>query len=175
MRRTYVTLKIRIIMKITAKPGTQLETIFKQFYEKIENEKEQALKMVEEFTGVKPLDIGFFWYFGITLKWNYDQITFPENSQPINMVSYEDNGEVYYMPNRCLKSSKEFIKKWKRLFKGIDGKILSTFGIPVLDEKIRMYYLWYPTFIDGRYGIEVPSSLLDQMSKIDNKQYDIEL
>ena len=74
-----------------------------------------------------------------------------------------------------VKVSKDFIKKWKDKFKGIDGSILADYGIPVYHEESGVYCNWIPIKIDNRYGIEVPSSLLDRMSKIDNKQYEIDL
>ena len=162
-------------MKITAKPGTQLETIFKQFYEQMENEKNQVFKMVEEFTGVKPINFGYYWYFGITCVWAEDTWIFADLISPQNVVPYTVRGRTYFKPNKRLKVSKDFIKMWKDKFKGIDGSILADYGIPVYHKGSGVYYNWIPIKTDNRYGIEVPSSLLDQMPKIDNKQYDIEL
>ena len=42
-------------MKITAIPGTELESVFKQFYEQMKSEQELVLKVITEFTGVKPV------------------------------------------------------------------------------------------------------------------------
>ncbi|MBM6656043.1 hypothetical protein H6B28_12220 [Bacteroides mediterraneensis] len=162
-------------MKITAKPGTQLETIFKQFYEQAESEKKEVFKMVEEFTGVKPINFGYYWYFGITCVWAEDTWRFALLSGPQNVVPYTVNGHTYFKPNKRLKVSKEFIRKWKEKFRGIDGKNLVEYGIPVYHEESGVYYNWLPIKFGKRYGIEVSSSLLDRMPKNDNKQYEIEL
>jgi hypothetical protein len=87
-------------MKITAKPGSQLETIFKQFYEQMENEKNQVFKMVEEFTGVKPINFGYYWYFGITCVWAEDTWRFADLISPKNVVPYTVRGRTYFKPNR---------------------------------------------------------------------------
>ncbi len=162
-------------MKLTAKPGTQLEKICQDFYEQAESEKKEVFKMVEDFTGVKPINFGYCWYFGITCVWAEDTWRFADSSNPQNVVSYTVRGYTYFKPNKRLKVSKDFIKKWKDKFKGIDGKVLADYGIPVYHEESGVYYNWIPIKIDNRYGVEVPSSLLDKMPKIDNKQYDIEL
>ena len=69
----------------------------------------------------------------------------------------------------------EFVKQWKEKFRGIDGRILADYGIPVYHEESGTYCNWIPIKKEERYGIEVSSSLLDRMPKIDNKQYEIEL
>lgn len=162
-------------MKITAKPGTLLETIFKQFYEQMEREKSIVAKYITDFSGVEPSNYSYYWYNGITCDWVCDKVRFPENSHPQNMLPYTYGGKTYYRPDFRLRKSKEFLKKWNETFTGIDGSILIKFGIPVMDENTGIYCNWLPCFIKGRYGIDVTSSLLDRMPKIDNKQYEIEL
>lgn len=162
-------------MRLIAKKDTELETIFKKFYEQAESEKKEVFKMVEEFTGVKPINFGYYWYFGITCVWAEDKWRFADLLSPQNVIPYTERGHTYFKPNKRLKTSKEFIKKWKDRFKGIDGKILGSFGIPVIDENSGVYCNWLPYCVNDRYGIEVPSSLLDRMPKIDNKQYDFDL
>lgn len=162
-------------MKIIAKQGTELEGIFRKFYEQAYSEKEEVFKMVEEFTGVKPINFGYYWYFGITCVWAEDTWRFADLLSPQNVVPYTANGRTYFKPNKRLKASKDFIKRWKEKFKGIDGRILADYGIPVYHEESGVYYNWLPIKNVDRYGIEVPSSLLDRMPKIDNKQYEIEL
>lgn len=162
-------------MKLIAKCNTELETILKNFYEQMESEKQEVFKMVEEFTGVRPINFGYYWYFGITCVWAEDTLKFALLLGPQNVVPYTANGHTYFKPNKRLKVSKEFIKKWKEKFKGIDGKALIEYGIPVYHEESGVYYNWLPVKCGERYGIEVPSSLLDRMPKNDNKQYEIEL
>lgn len=162
-------------MRLIAKNKTNLETILKNFFEQAESEKKEVFKMVEEFTGVRPINFGYYWYFGITCVWAEDTWRFSVLSSPQNVVPYTANGRTYFKPNKRLKVSKDFIKKWKDRFQGIDGKILSDYGIPLYHEKSGVYYNWIPIRDGDKYGIEVPSSLLDRMPKNDNRQYDIEL
>lgn len=162
-------------MKITAKTGTQLETIFKQFYEQMESEKNEIPKIVKEFTGVEPENFGYYWYFGVTCRWAYDMFIFPKNSSPKNMIPYVSERKIRYKPNKRLKESKEFIKKWDEKFRGLDGDVFTEYGLPVYDREIGIYSHWIPIKENDKYGIEVSSSLLDRMPKIDNKQYEIEL
>lgn len=79
------------------------------------------------------------------------------------------------MPNKRRKVSKEFIKRWKDRFRGIDGKVLSNYGIPVYHEDSGVYYNWSPIKVGEIYGIEVASSIIDKMDKRDNKQFDIDV
>ena len=162
-------------MKIIAKQGTELEIIFKNFFEQADLEKQEVFKMVEEFTGVRPINFGYYWYFGITCVWAEDTWRFADLISPQNVVPYTVRGRTYFKPNKRLKVSKDFIKKWKEKFKGIDGGILSDYGIPVYHEESGVYCNWIPIKKEERYGIEVSSSLLDRMPKIDNKQYEIEI
>lgn len=160
-------------MKIFAKQNTELESVLKGFYEQMEREKKEASILIEDFTGVKPINFGYYWYFGITCVWAEDTWRFPEDSKPNNVVPYQTNGNTYFKPNKRRKVSKEFIKRWKDRFRGIDGEILFKYGIPVKDEMRGMCYHWLPIKENERYGIEVPSSLFDIMPKIEDKQYEI--
>lgn len=162
-------------MKLIAEQGTELEGIFKKFYEQAYSEKEEVMRMVEEFTGVRPINFGYYWYFGITCVWAEDTWRFADLSNPKNVVSYTARGCACFKPNKRLRVSKDFIKKWKEKFKGIDGSILADYGIPVYHEESGVYCNWLPVKSGDRYGIEVPSSLLDRMSQNSNKQYEIEL
>lgn len=162
-------------MKITAIPGTELESVFKQFYEQMKSEQELVLKVITEFTGVNPVNFGYYWIFGYTCKWAYDMVRFPENSNPAHMISYTINGKTYFKPNKRLIISKAFIKKWCETFKGLNGNILTKYGIPVMDDNSGRYVNWLPCYVNDKYGIVVPSSLLDYMPNIKNKQYNIEL
>lgn len=161
-------------MIIVAKTNTELEVIFKNFYDQAEREKNEVFSMVEEFTGVRPINFGYYWCFGITCIWAEDTWRFADLLGPKNVVPYTANGRTYFKPNKRLKASKEFIKKWKDKFKGIDGKVLADYGIPVYHAESGVYWNWIPVKHGDRYGIEVSSSLLDRMSPINNQQYEIE-
>ena len=162
-------------MIILAKQNTELEYILKGFYEQYEKEKVEVSNMIKEFTGVKPINFGYYWYFGITCVWAEDTWRFAYLISPQNVIPYTANGHTYFKPNKRLKISKEFIKQWKEKFVGIDGKILDKYGIPVYHEGSGIYYNWIPFSKNGRYGIEVPSSLIDRMPNIEDKQYEINI
>lgn len=162
-------------MRIFAKQNTELESVLKGFYEQMEREKKEVSILIEDFTGVKPINFGYYWYFGITCVWAEDTWRFPEDSKPNNVVSYQANGNTYFKPNKRRKVSKEFVKRWKDRFRGIDGEILFKYGIPVTYGVRSMSYHWIPIKENERYGIEVPSSLFDIMPNIEDKQYEIDI
>lgn len=160
-------------MIILAKQGTELENVLKGFYVQFEKEREEVPVMIEKFTGVRPSDFGYYWVFGITAIWATDVWQFDNTAKPKNVISHKENGCTYYKPNGRLKVSKEFLNIWKSKFKGIDGKVLSKYGIPI--EYRSLCFNWLPKKDGDRYGIQVPSSLLDIMPKIENKQYEIKI
>lgn len=160
-------------MRIFAKQNTELESVLKGFYEQMEREEKEVSILIEDFTGVKPINFGYYWYFGITCVWAEDTWRFPEDSTPNNVVSYQANGNTYFKPNKRRKVGKQFIKRWREKFTGIDGKVLSHYGIPVYHENSGVYYNWLPIKDGERYGIEVGSSIIDKMEKNDDKQYEI--
>lgn len=162
-------------MKIFAKKNTELESVLKGFYEQMENEKIEVSKIIEKFTYAKPINFGYYWYFGITCVWAEDTIRFADLLSPQNVVPYSVKGHTYFKPNKRTKTGKEFVKQWKERFKGIDGKVLSDYGIPVYHENSGVYYNWLPIKDGERYGIEVGSSILDKMEKNDDKQFDIDI
>lgn len=162
-------------MKIFAKQNTELESVLKEFYEQMLREKKEASILIEDFTGVKPINFGYYWYFGITCVWAEDTWRFQEDSKPNNVVPYQTNGNTYFKPNKRRKVSKEFVKRWKDRFRGLDGKVLSNYGIPVYHENSGVYYNWFPIKVGDRYGIEVASSIIDKMDKRDDKQFDIDV
>lgn len=162
-------------MKIFAKKNSGLESVLKGFYEQMENEKVEVSKMIEKFTYAKPINFGYYWYFGITCVWAEDTMRFADIISPQNVIPYQANGHTYFKPNKRTKVGKEFVKKWREKFTGIDGKVLSDYGIPVYHEKSGVYYNWLPIKDGERYGIEVGSSILDKMEKNDDKQFDIDV
>ena len=124
-------------MKLIAKCNTELETILKNFYEQMESEKQEVFKMVEEFTGVRPINFGYYWYFGITCVWAEDTLKFALLLGPQNVVPYTANGHTYFKPNKRLKVSKEFIKKWKEKFKVLMERLLLSMGYRYIMRKVE--------------------------------------
>ncbi len=162
-------------MKIYAKPGTELEQVMKKFYDQMMSERQKAFEMIKEFSGVEPKRIGYYWALWFTCQWSYNMVTFPEGSSPEKMRSYKINLNTYYKLNKRLKASKEFSQKWLGLFKGIDGKVLCEYGIPIIFNCNSQYVRWQPFSKDGRYGVLVPSLIFDWMPEVKNKQYEIEV
>ena len=83
-------------MKLIAKSNTELETILKNFFEQADLEKQEVFKMVEEFTGVRPINFGYYWYFGITCVWAEDTWRFADLISPQNVVPYTVRGRTYF-------------------------------------------------------------------------------
>lgn len=162
-------------MKIFAKQGTELEQIIKKLYDQMMNERKKAFEMIQEFSGVEPIGIGYYWAFEFTCQWSYNLVSFPEGSNPKRMRPYKVNGATFYMPNKRLKVSKDFMQNWLRLFKGIDGKVLTDYGIPIVFDCRTRYVNWKPFFEEEKYGILVPSSVLDWMTEVNNRQYEIKV
>lgn len=162
-------------MKIFAKQGAELEQVIKKLYDQMMNERKKAFEMIKEFSGVEPKGIGYYWAFEFTCQWSYNLVSFPDESNPQRMRPYKINGAIYYEPNKRLKVAKDFMQKWISLFKGIDGKILKDYGIPISFDCCSRYVNWQPYFENGRYGILVPSLILDWMPEFKNKQYEIEV
>lgn len=162
-------------MKIYAKQGTELEQIMKKLYDQMMSERQKAFEMIKEFSGVEPKGIGYYWALGFTCQWSYNMVSFPEGSNPKQMKPNNINGINFYRPNRRLKASKDFIQKWNSLFKGIYGKVLCEYGIPIIFNCNSQYVRWQPFSKDGRYGVLVPSLILDWMPEVKNKQYEIEV
>lgn len=163
-------------MKIIAKQGSELEKLLKQMNEQLLREHEEAKDMVQEYCGTRPDAIGYGWVFGITAEWlctliGFDDKEFiPEKLLPNN----EDEKHPCWKINKKKKEGREFIDKWDKRFKGIDGEPLNKFGIPVMHESSGRYFHWLPLNHDGRYYISVTSSLLDLMPDIPDKQYEIQ-
>lgn len=165
-------------MKIIAKQGTELETVLKQMNEQLLKSKEEAKDMMQEYCGTRPDTIGYSWALGFTAEWNFNLIGFnDENLIPDKLIQNKEyKNNVLWKPNKRKKDAKEFIDRWNKKFRGINGEGLSKFGIPVIDEATGIYCCWLPLKDDnGRYYVYAGSSLLDRMPKIDNKQYEIEI
>lgn len=77
--------------------------------------------------------------------------------------------------NKRKKEGREFIDRWRRKFRGIDGRPLNKFGIPVMHEETGRYFHWLPLEKDGIYYVSVGSSLLDCMPSAKSEQFEIEV
>lgn len=103
-------------MIITGIRGTELESLFKQFYEQMIDDKKIIVQMIKELSNVTPIEID-----GVdsstrratatsfSCLWSYDYIRFPKYCNPNHVVPYNMNGITYFTPNRCDKVSEKFI------------------------------------------------------------------
>ena len=73
------------------------------------------------------------------------------------------------------KEGREFIDKWCRKFRGIDGRPLNKLGIPVMHEETGRYFHWLPLEKDGVYYVSVGSSILECMPSAKSEQFEIEV
>ena len=162
-------------MKILAKKGSALELLLKQMNEQLLREREEAMTMVEEYCGIRPDSIGYGWVFGYTAEWNYDLIAFNDaNLTPEKLIINKEHKVArIFKINKKIKGAKDFVEKWRKRFKGINGDVLSKYGIPVMDEKTGIYCSWLPLKDEEGYYISVGSSLLDRMPKVKNPQFEI--
>lgn len=163
-------------MKIIAKQGSELEKLLKQMNERLLREQDEAKDMIQEYCGSRPDSIGYVWAFGFTAEWFYTLIGFenkefvPEKLIPNN----DDKKHLCWKINKRKKEGREFIDKWCRKFRGIDGRPLNKLGIPVMHEETGRYFHWLPLEKDGVYYVSVGSSILECMPSA-NKPLEIEL
>lgn len=155
-------------IKIFAKPGTKLEEYLKEFYDIMEREKEDAIKILTELAGMKPTNWGYYCYGGYTCMWSCDFLQFPEGCKPSNMVPFEHNGQVYFKLDGNEPAVKKFIKKWCTNLRGVNGRVLMDY-IPD-----ALFVHWLPCHENNRYGIEVPSIVREKMVGRIHEQCEIE-
>jgi hypothetical protein len=164
-------------MKIIAKQGSELENLLKQMNEQLMREQNEAKDMIQEYCGSRPDSLGYGWAFGITAEWLYTLIGFddkefvPEKLIPNN----DDKKHPCWKINKRKKEGREFIDRWRRKFRGINGRLLNKFGIPVMHEETGRYFHWLPLEKDGIYYVSVGSSLLDCMPSAKSEQFEIEV
>lgn len=164
-------------MKIIAKQGSELEKLLKQMNEQLLREQNEAKDMIKEHCGSRPDSLGYGWVFGITAEWLYTLIGFEDKSfVPEKLVpNKEDKKPPCWKINTRKKEGREFIEKWRKKFKGIDGEPLSKFGIPVMHEGTGRYFHWLPLEKDGIYYVSVSSSFFDLMPSGKSDQFEIEV
>lgn len=162
-------------MKIIAKQGSELEKLLKQMNEQLLRELEEAKGMLLEHCGTKPDAIGYDWGFGITAVWSHSLIWFNDESFVPEKLILNNEYPPLWRLNEHRKDTKEFIDKWYKQFKGIDGKLLSQFGVPVIDEKTGIYCDWLPLKDENRYYVSVESSLLERIPSAKREQFEIDV
>ena len=83
--------------------------------------------------------------------------------------------ETHRFEKERKKEGREFIDKWCRKFRGIDGRPLNKLGIPVMHEETGRYFHWLPLEKDGVYYVSVGSSILECMPSAKSEQFEIEV
>lgn len=113
-------------MIITGIRGTELESLFKQFYEQMIDDKKIIVQMIKELSSVTPIEIDGMdsstrraTATSFSCLWSYDYIRFPEYCNPNHVVPYQINGIIFFTPNRCDKVAEKFMKEWRRRFKDL--------------------------------------------------------
>lgn len=160
-------------MKIYANKESELERVLEGMHNHLLTTDKRAKEIIKELYGIEPETLGYRWVFGWTAMFDFNIVDF-EGEVPEGFVkSKNDLGS--YKPNLRTKKGKELVKLWEKEIKGIDGKRLTKYGIPVMHEESRTYCHWLPFKDEKGFYISVGSSLLDRMPKIDNKQYTVEM
>ena len=168
-------------MIITGIRGTELESLFKQFYEQMIDDKKIIVQMIKELSSVTPIEIDGMdsstrraTATSFSCLWSYDYIRFPKYCNPNHVVPYNMNGITYFTPNRCDKVSEKFMKEWRRKFKGFNGLPLRKFGIDIKPSCGYICFHWKPIMYKGKYGIDVSDGIKLYLPNIKDKQYEIE-
>ena len=165
-------------MRIIAKQGSELEKLLKQMNEQLLRENEEAKDMVQEYCGTRPDSMGYSWVFGITAEWNCNLIGFNDvNFVPEKLILNKKKSDKHpcWKPNKRKKDAKEFMDKWNKRFRGIDGEELAKFGIPVMHQQTGIYCHWLPLKDGERYYVSAGASLLDRMQSSKSDQFEIEV
>ncbi len=164
-------------MKIRAIKGSELEKTIIKMRDQLLKEENEAKEMIKEYCGYMPDSIGYQWALGMTAAFSCNIISFNDpDIKPNNLVpnnSYTDR--LIWRPTQRTKDGKEFIRQWNRKFQGINGDVLSEFGIPVMHEKTGIYCHWLPLEDEDGYYLSVGSSLLDRMPSSKSDQFFIEV
>lgn len=142
-------------MILTAKKGTAFEQALRELYEQHLRNKEEAIKVLTAYYGVKPLEMTSGWGYGRT------GMILGIEMKPIYVPRMLKKGVREYIGglavNRRTKVGREFLAHWDTLdcAKGLSGESLEQFGIYTLDPDTRKYGYWRVDKTDGLYCLEV--------------------
>lgn len=152
-------------MRLTAKRGTAFEQTLRELYERDLRNKEEAIKAMTEYYGVKPVTFTTRWCLGFTRMFSPLYIE-PEYIPETLKKGVKETGGVLTV-NRRTKVGREFLKEWETLecAKGLSGESLEQFGIYTLDEVAYKYGYWRVYKTDnGLYCLEVGEYALRQLT-----------
>lgn len=129
-------------MILTAKKDTAFEQALKALYDQHLRNKEEAIEVLTDYFGVKPLEMTTSWgcgrtgmILGIEMKPGFVPRTLRKG-----VKEYIGGLTV----DRRTKVGREFLKEWDTLAcaKGLSGKSLEPFGIYTLDPDTLEYGFW---------------------------------
>lgn len=144
-------------MILTAKKGTPFEQTLKGLYDKHIRNKKEAIEVLTDYYGVKPVEFKTSWCLGFTCMISAQDIRpahIPETMK--KGVKVTDNGLLTV--NRRTKLGREFLREWDTLdcAKGLSGESLEQFGIYTLDQDAHVYGYWrVDKTDDGSYCLTI--------------------
>lgn len=129
-------------MILTAKKGTAFEQTLKELYDQHIRNKKEAIEVLTDYFGVKPLEMTTSWGYGRT------GMILGIEMKPVFVPRTLRKGVKEYIGgltvDRRTKVGREFLAHWDTLAcaKGLSGKSLEPFGIYTLDPDTREYGFW---------------------------------
>lgn len=166
-------------MILTAKKDTAFEQALKALYDQHIRNKKEAIEVLTDYFGVKPLEMTTSWGCGRTGMIRGIEM------KPVFVPRTLRKGVKEYIGgltvDRRTKVGREFLKEWDTLAcaKGLSGKSLEPFGIYTLDPDTREYGFWrvYMTGDDlyclavGEYAARRLTDEAKDMMTIDIQQH----
>lgn len=143
-------------MRLIAKRGTAFEDALKGLYDQHLRNKKEALEVLTDYYGVKPVEFKTYWCLGFTCMISAQDIRPAHIPDTLKKGVKETDGLLTI--NRRTKIGREFLNEWERrdCAKGLSGESLEQFGIYTLDQDAHKYAYWrvYKTD-DGLYCLTI--------------------
>ena len=167
-------------MILTAKKGTAFEQTLKGLYDQHLRNKKEALEVLTDYYGVKPVEFKTYWCLGFTCMISAQDIRPAHIPETLKKGVKETDGLLTI--NRRTKIGREFLNEWERrdCAKGLSGKSLEQYGIYTLDPDTHKYGYWaVGKDEDHLYYLEINEYVVRRltddarkMMTIDIQQYD---
>ena len=143
-------------MILTARRDTAFEQTLKELYDQHLRNKKEAIEVLTDYYGVKPLEIATCWGCGLT------GMILGIEMKPVSVPRTLKKGVKKYIGgltvDRRTKVGREFLAHWDTLdcSNGLSGESLEQYGIYTLDPDTRKYGYWQVYKTDnGLYCLEV--------------------